>query len=202
MKRIFLPLLTILGLALLVGGGVAACSTFTSTPEFNGTEYPEPRDTPAFTLTGAAGDDVSLSDFRDKVVLIYFGYTFCPDACPTTMADLARVQRQLGDGAEAVQVLMVSVDPQRDTPQAAQAYAESFDPSFIGLSGTEAQIAAAAEPFGVFYEAHDGGEGSGYLVDHTARVFLINRQGELHLTYPFGAPPEEIAADLRYLVRE
>ncbi|MFW6182692.1 MAG: SCO family protein [Chloroflexota bacterium] len=202
MKRLFFPLLAILGLVLLVGGAVAAYSAFFRAPEFNGTEYPEPRDTPAFTLTGAGGDDVSLGDFHDKVVLIYFGYTFCPDACPTTMADLARVQRQLGDGAEDVQVLMISVDPRRDTPQIAQEYVESFDPSFIGLSGSEAQIAAAAEPFGVFYEAQDDGEGTSYLVDHTARVFLINRQGELQLTYAFGTPQEQIAADVRHLIGE
>lgn len=202
MKRLLLPLLLIVGLVLLVGGGVAAYSVFFSTPEFNGTEYQEPRRTPEFTLAGAGGDSVSLSDFRDRVILIYFGYTFCPDACPTTMADLARVQRQLGDDARAVQVLMISVDPQRDTPQATQEYAESFDPSFIGLSGSAEQIAAVAEPFGVYFQSLDTGDGGNYLVDHTTRVFLINRQGELQLTYAFDTPPEEIAADLRHLVRE
>jgi protein SCO1/2 len=198
MKRYLLPLLAIVGLALMVVSGLVLFTDVFGEPELNGTLYNEPRDTPEFTLTSASGEPVSLSDYRGQVVLIYFGYTFCPDACPATMADLARAKEQAGVDDE-VQVLMISVDPQRDTPQTVQEYVENFDPSFVGLTGEEAQLAAAAEDFGVFFQKQEGSEETGYLVDHTARVFLINQEGELMLTYAFDTPPEQIASDLETL---
>lgn len=187
-------------LALLL---LTACSGLLGrTAQLNGTVYTEPRQTPAFTLQNAAGEDVSLQDYRGKVVPIYFGYTFCPDICPTTMADLARVQRDVDDDGSAMQVLMVTVDPQRDTAQVVQDYVSSFHPTFIGLSGSDQRIAAATEPFGVFYEVAEGSEATGYLVDHTARVFVVDKQGALRVSYAFGTSIEEMAADMRVLIGE
>lgn len=201
MKRIvhFAPLLAALVALLLL----TACSGLLGrTAQLNGTVYPEPRQAPDFTLQNAAGEEVSLQDFRGKVVPLYFGYTFCPDICPTTMADLARVQRDVDDDGSAMQVLMVTVDPRRDTAQVVQDYVSSFHPTFIGLSGSDQQIAAATEPFGIFYEVAEGSEATGYLVDHTARVFVVDKQGALRVSYAFGTPIEEMAADMRVLIGE
>lgn len=190
--------LVVVSVALLL---LAACSGG-GAPELNGTEYSEPRETPEFVLQNADGETVSPEAYAGKVVPIYFGYTFCPDVCPVTMANLARVQGEVDADGEGMQVLMITVDPQRDTPEVVQDYVSSFHPSFVGLSGDEEQIAAATEPFGVFYEAAAGSEATGYLVDHTARIFVIDKSGELRVTYAYDAPVEEIAADMRVLLSE
>ncbi len=190
-------LLTLLWLSL------AACTVSGSpAPELRGTEYSEPRQTPQFALQDAQGEPVSLQDFRGKVIPIYFGYTFCPDVCPLTMANLARVQEQLDDGGAQMQVLMITVDPQRDDPATVQNYVDSFHPTFVGLSGSPQQIAAAADPFGVFYQAVEGSEAIGYLVDHTARIFVIDKSGALRVTYSYDAAVDDIAADMRTLIAE
>lgn len=169
--------------------------------EFKGTEMPQVQ-APDFTLTAANGEQVSLSDFRDRIVLLYFGYTFCPDVCPATMAQLGQVQRQVDDEADEVQVIMVSVDPQRDTPAIVSEYAAHFHPSFIGLSGTAAEIEVVAQDHGIYYDYPQGTDSASYLVDHTARVFVIDRDGNYRLSYPFDTPGEDIVSDLRLLLQE
>lgn len=191
MKRLFLSSLTLLLLLL------AAC---TAAPELNGTALATPVPAPNVALLEAGGEQVALSDFAGKTVLLYFGYTSCPDACPLTLVDLARVQRELDDAGEKMQVVMVTVDPQRDTPEKLAEYVSHFHPSFIGLSGSEEQIAQAAAPFGVYYQAHEGTAASGYLVDHTTRIFVIDPDGMYRLSYSFGTPSEEIIADMRTLL--
>lgn len=198
MKHVFQILK--LFVALVALSLLAACSG--GEPELNGTEYTEPRETPAFALQNASGETVTLNDYEGKVIPIYFGYTFCPDVCPVTMANLARVQSEVDEDGEEMQVLMITVDPQRDTPDVVQNYVSSFHSTFVGLSGDEEQIATATEPFGVFYQAAEGSEATGYLVDHTARIFVIDKSGELRVTYAYDAPVEEIAADMRTLLAE
>lgn len=192
------PTISLLALLLLLA--LAACSP--SAPDLRGTEYGEPRQTPAFTLQNETGEAISLETYRGKVVPIYFGYTFCPDVCPLTMANLAEVQRELDDAGDNMQVLMITVDPQRDSAAVVQDYVASFHPTFTGLSGTDQQIAEATEPFGVFYEKAEGSEATGYLVDHTARIFVIDKGGALRVTYSYDAPVEDIAADMRALLAE
>jgi len=156
-----------------------------------------------FTLTAGDGSRVSLSDFRGKVVPIYFGYTYCPDICPTTMSALAKALDQLSpEEREQIQVLMVSVDPARDTPEVLADYLSHFDPSFIGLVGTDEEIATAAESFDVFYQKGPGSIDSGYLVDHTATVSVLDEEGRLRLLFPFDTEPEAMAADLAHLLTE
>ncbi len=168
---------------------------------YYGTLWPSPQQAADFTLDSAAGP-VSLSDFADKVTLLYFGYTFCPDVCPATLADLGHVLRAMGDDAEQIQVIMVTVDPERDTPAQLAEYVTHFYPTFIGLSGTEAEIAAVAEQYGVFYERHEGTAATGYLIDHTARVFVIDRKGEYWLSFPFEMDREQMQADLENVLRQ
>ncbi|MBE2220757.1 MAG: SCO family protein [Anaerolineae bacterium] len=155
-----------------------------------------------FTLTGSGGEPVDLIDFRGKVVLLYYGYTFCPDVCPATMVELRTAVQELGSKAKDVQVLMISLDPERDTPEVLEKYVTHFDPSFIGLTGIEEEIIAASAPLGIFYEREKGSAASGYLINHTATVMALDKRGQLRLLYPFGTTGEDIAADLRHLIRE
>jgi protein SCO1/2 len=193
-----------LGLGLLVGwltsrflSGTFNIGSYT----YHGTLFDPPVELADFSLTGVGDKKVQLSDFRGKVVLLYFGYTYCPDVCPATMNELASAMEKLKRGdREQVQVLMVSVDPERDTPEAQADFLAHFDPTFLGLTGSDEMISAAAEPFGVYYQKQPGTVNSGYLVDHTASVFALNKDGELRVVYSFNTPGEEIAADLRRLV--
>lgn len=170
-------------------------------PRFNGVLMQSPQPVPDFEMMASTGERVRLSDFRGQPVLIYFGYTFCPDACPTTLAELKKVMAQLGPDADKLQVLMVSVDPERDTPEALGAYLASFDPSFIGLSGTEEEVLSAATPLGVYFSAHEGTTQSGYLVDHTTTLMALDQDGYLRLMYPYETPADAITADMRTLLR-
>lgn len=171
-------------------------------PSFNGTVIQSPDLAADFTLTASTGEQMSLSDLRGKVVLMYFGYTFCPDACPTTLNELKKVTAALGDRADEVQVVMVTVDPQRDTPEVLREYLAHFDPSFLGLTGTEEEVLAAATPLGIYFAAHEGSPATGYLVDHTTSVLAIDKEGYLRLLYSFETPGEAIADDMRHLVRQ
>ena len=168
---------------------------------YHGETVEPPAPAADFTLTGPDGKALSLNDFRGKVVALYFGYTFCPDVCPTTMAALSQAMQQLGPKADQVQVIMVTVDPERDSPEKLNQYVTAFDPRFIGLSGTPGEIASAAKPFGVIYEKHAGSAATDYLVDHTATTTVIDRDGRIRLIWPYGTPPEELAADLGQLLR-
>ncbi len=170
-------------------------------PQFHGMTIQSPRPIGNFTLYGPGNTPVSLRDFRGKTVLLYFGYTYCPDVCPATLTDLKQVMGYLGDDAEKVQVLMISVDPDRDTPESLQDYVAHFHPSFIGLTGcTEDDVLAVTTPLGVYYEKHEGTAVSGYLIDHTATISVIDKNGHLRLVYPFGVPAADIAADLGYII--
>ena len=154
-----------------------------------------------FTLVDENGEQVRLSDFRGKPVLLYFGYTFCPDVCPTTMAELGRMMRELGDQAEDVQVVMITVDPERDTPERLAEYVRYFHPDFIGLTGTEEEVSQAATPLGIYYAKQEVEGASGYLMDHTATVLMIDKDGSTRMIFPYGTPAEDMTEDVRYFLR-
>ena len=192
--NLLLPVMFVLSL-------VSCSSQELDATQFKGTLLPEPIPAPAVALTDNSGAAVQLSDYAGKIVLVYFGYTFCPDICPTTLAELAQVQRQLDDGGDKIQTVMISVDPERDTPQQLAQYVSHFHPTFVGLSGDTTEIDAAADAYGVFYEKHEGSAASGYLIDHTARVFVIDPEGNYQLSFGFGTPVEDMVHDLRLLMR-
>ncbi|MBP6789646.1 MAG: SCO family protein [Candidatus Promineofilum sp.] len=197
----------VLAAAVLLIGAVVVWSVINGrlpfgAPTFHGTVIQSPDVVGDFTLTASTGEQISLSDLRGQVVLMYFGYTFCPDACPTTLNELKKVPPALGDRADEVQVVMVTVDPQRDTPEVLREYLSYFDPSFLGLTGTEEEVLAAATPLGIYFSAHEGSAATGYLVDHTTSVLAIDKDGYLRLLYSFETPGEDIAADMRHLVRQ
>jgi protein SCO1/2 len=154
-----------------------------------------------FSLRDAEGRARSLRDYRGKLVVLFFGYTRCPDVCPTTLADLRDVLRRLDKDAEHVQVLFVTLDPERDTPEMLARYVPAFDRRFIGLSGSAAQTAAVVERFGLVVE-RQGGEDGGYTLDHTASLFVFDRDGRLRLEVPHGTPAEVLANELRALLRD
>ena len=197
---------------LLAGGGLLLGLVLTAVililrpfgpPNFHGTVFQSSQPAQNFSLTAHTGEQVSLHDFQGKVVLLYFGYAYCPDVCPATMGELARAMRALRPSQqEQVQVIMITVDPERDTLELLADYMGYFHPTFLGLTGSEAQIAAAATPLGIYYEKEPGTIQSGYLVNHTASVLVLDKRGHLRLVYPFDTNGEDIASDLRYLVRE
>ena len=188
---------------LLIAAVAAGVFLFSKPARFRGTTYAEPYPPAAeIELTRAGGFNVQLSEMRGKVVMLFFGYTSCPDVCPTTMAELNQALNKLGDQAKQVQVLFVTVDPQRDTPERVQEYVNHFNASFIGLSGSESQLAKVWNDYGIFRETVDSPSAAGYFVNHTARVTLIDQQGNLRVSFPFDTPVEDILHDLRLLLKE
>ena len=188
---------------LLVSVVAAGVFLFAKPDSFRGTTYAEPYPVaPEIQLTRASGNDFRLSDVRGNVVALFFGYTSCPDICPTTMAELKQALDELGPDADQVQVLFVTVDPQRDTPERVQEYVDHFNPDFIGLSGSEPDLARVWSDYGVFREVVDGSSAAGYLVNHTARVTLIDQQGNLRVSFPFDTPVNDVVHDLNLLLRQ
>lgn len=141
----------------------------------------------------------ALSDFKGKVVVLFFGYTHCPEVCPTTLADLAQVMRLLGNDANRVQVLFVTLDPDRDKPEFLTKFVSSFNPAFLGLYGDAQSTAQAARAFGVNYIKQPDKHG-GYTLDHTDGIFLLGLRGTPLLLAPYGQPAEQMAQDIRLLL--
>jgi len=153
-----------------------------------------------FSLESASGGRKSIGDFRGKIVVVFFGFTQCPDVCPTTMADLATVKKELGADGDKLQVIFITLDPERDSPELLQKYVPGFDPSFIALYGSPQQIAATAKDFKIFYQKVPGRTPGSYSIDHTAGAFVFDRDGRLRLFIRHGTPPADIAADIRRLI--
>jgi protein SCO1/2 len=188
---------------LLIGAVAAGVFLFSKPDSFRGTTYAEPYPVaPEIQLTRASGTNFRLTEMRGKIVALFFGYTSCPDICPTTMAELKQALQKVGTEADQVQVLFVTVDPQRDTPERVQEYVNHFNPDFIGLSGTEPELAKVWSDYGVFREIVDGTSSAGYLVNHTARVTLIDQQGNLRVSFPFDTPVDDVVHDLNLLLRQ
>ena len=151
-------------------------------------------------LKDASGKPRSLADFRGKVVVVTFGYTHCPDVCPMTLSNLASARKKVGEEGKDVQVLFVTVDPQRDTPQILSEYVPAFDPTFMGLTGTPDEVTAATKEFRVYASARPAKPGEEYTVDHSAQMFAFDRSGKLRLVFPPDMQAQAIASDLRILL--
>ncbi|MBD8565951.1 SCO family protein [Oxalobacteraceae sp. CFBP 8763] len=169
-------------------------------PAFHNTDVTGVDYAKGFTLTDHTGKVRTLEDFRGKIVVMFFGYTQCPDVCPTTMAEMATVLKELGPSADEVQVLFVTVDPERDTQELLSHYVPAFDKRFIGLYGDAAATAKVAKEFKVFYAKAPGADANSYTVDHTAGSFVFDKQGQLRLFVRHGQGPGLIAHDLRQLL--
>lgn len=168
--------------------------------QFAGTLLPAPRPAPDIALESVNGP-VSLHDFAGQYTFVYFGYRFCPDVCPVTMGKLKQVKADLGNRGDEIAVVMITVDPERDTPEALAEYMGYFDDSFVGLSGDPETIDAVGKPFGLYYYQHEGSAASGYLIDHTARFFLLDREGNVILSYAHETPLDDLFRDVEYLIK-
>lgn len=174
---------------------LAACD---SGPQFRSTDITGASYGQSLELTDHTGKPRKLEDFRGKAVVVFFGFTHCPDVCPTTLADIAQAVKSLGPDAERVQVLMVSVDPERDTAQSLAKYVTAFDPRFLGLRGDLEATKRAAGEFKIYFEKRKQGES--YTVDHSAQSYVIDPQGKLRLLVRHERIAQDLAADLRTLL--
>jgi len=193
-------LLTALMLTVAVLG--AGCDKLANKPPaFNSTDITGLDYAKGFSLTDHTGKPRTLQDFKGKVVVLFFGYTQCPDVCPTTMAKMATVMKDLGPSRKDVQVLFVTLDPERDTQELLAAYVPAFDPSFIGLRGDLEATARTAKEFKVFYTKRPSGDDpKNYTVDHMTGTYVFDREGKVRLFVRHEAEPGAIAADLRQLL--
>ncbi|PAT34299.1 SCO family protein [Vandammella animalimorsus] len=188
----------LVGAALL---GLAGCTGSEPAAKFHtldisGVDYAK-----GFSMPDAHGQQRSLADFAGKVVFVYFGFAQCPDICPTTMLEMAEVKKLLGEDGDKLQIVFVTVDPERDTPEVMRAYMESFDPQAVALVGSAEQVAAMARDFKVFYEKKPGSTPDTYTIDHSASGYMYDPQGRLRLYVRYGTPVDQIAADVRQLLQ-
>ena len=187
--------LFVLSLALGACDKLAPAPVAFNNVDITGAEYA--RD---FSLTDHTGKPRTLADFKGKVVFLFFGYTQCPDVCPTTMVEMAEVLKLLGPDAGKVQVLFVTVDPERDTQQLLSEYVPAFNPSFIGLRGDAAQTAVVGRDFKIFYAKTAGAAPENYSMDHTAGSYVFDQDGKIRLFVRHGKGPAPIAQDIKQLL--
>lgn len=200
-----LPRRRLLALPLALGvtaalGSLSACDSSLNKPSFRNTDITGADFAKDFALTDHNGRAVTLSTFAGKVVVVFFGFTHCPDVCPTTMIEMAETMKLLGEKARDVQVLFVTVDPERDKPELLKSYVPAFNPGFLGLYGDAAATAATAKMFKVFYQKVPGKTEGSYTMDHTAGSYVFDKSGKVRLFVKHGAGPEVLAQDLKQLL--
>ena len=190
------------GLALVLAVLTASCDRLapSNLPAFKGIDITGAEYARTFELPDQNGKLRTLADFKGKVTVVFFGFTQCPDVCPSTLAELSQVKKQLGAAGQDVQGIFISVDPKRDTPTLLKAYVESFDPGFVALRGTPEQTTATAKEFKVFFAQVPGKTEGSYSVDHTAGSYVFDRQGKVRLFVRYGSGAEALAADLKTLL--
>lgn len=169
---------------------------------YQGVLIDPPVPAPDFTLQDQTGASFRLQDQRGKIVLIFFGYTNCPDVCPVTLSQYRRIKAGLGGQADRVSFVFITVDPERDTPEKIKSYMANFDPAFHGLTGDSGALQSVWKDYGVYVEKQELGSAAGYLVDHSARIYLIDAQGNWRLNYPYGMEASQILRDVQHLLRE
>lgn len=206
MTSLFRRCLSISGLALVLMSSMAltACDrNGTSKPseaflntDLTGLDYVKD-----FTLTDQNGKTRSLKDFRGKAVVVFFGYTQCPDFCPTTMVEMANMMKQLGSQAERVQVIFITIDPARDTQELLASYVPNFDKRFLGLRGSEEDTQKIVKEFKAFYQKSPGKTPDSYTMDHTAASYVFDPEGRLRLYVAYGQKSEAIAHDVKLLLQ-
>ena len=185
---------------LLLAAALVACGN-PAAEKFRGTDVTGADFGKSLALTGHDGKPRVLEDFRGKLVVLFFGYTHCPDVCPTTLADTAAALKTLGPDAARVQVLFVTLDPERDTPELLAKYVPYFNPDFLGLSGDAAATERTAKEFKIFYEKRPGAAPGAYTLDHSAQVYVLDAGGRLRLVERNERISQDLAPDLRALLK-
>ena len=190
----------------VMAAGLAACDGkapgAAARPSFKGVDITGAEYARTLALTDAGGQARTLADYKGKVVLVFFGYTQCPDVCPTTMAELAEIKRQLGADGARVQGIFVTVDPERDSAPLLKAYMANFGPDMVGLRGTPDEIKAAAKEFKVFFSKVPGKTATSYTVDHTAGSYVFDAKGKVRLFTRYGSGTQALIDDLKILLAE
>lgn len=191
-------------LAAAIAFGLAGCDAFLGKPKspFKGIDVTGSDMGCDLRLTDHNGMPRALADFRGKVVVVFFGFTHCPDVCPTALADAAAAVKSLGPDGGQVQVLFVTVDPKRDTAELLRQYVPAFHPAFLGLRGDPEAIERAKKSFGVYSGIREGATPETYTVDHSGQLFVFDREGRIRLVLPPGIGAEAMASDLRILLRQ
>jgi protein SCO1 len=170
---------------------------------FKSGTFDPPRAAPDFSLPGSTGAPVTISQFRGKVIALAFGFTYCPRICPVTLAHLATASEKLGPAAKDLQVVFVSVDPDRDTPERMKEFLSFFNPAFVGATGTPQQLEAVRQAYGVVANrAASENKKLGYEVHHSSSIYLIDRKGNIRLLTPFGKTADDILHDIKLLLQE
>jgi protein SCO1/2 len=187
--------------ALLSLAALAAAGCMDSKPQFKAVDITGADYARDFPLPDADGKQRSIKDFAGKVVVLFFGYTQCPDVCPTTMAEIAQAKKLLGPDGDKVQAVFITVDPERDTPQVLKAYMGNFDPAFIALRGSPDQTAIVAKDFKVYFKKVEGKAPGSYTMDHSAASYVYDPQGRLRLYARYGSGPQALADDIKLLLK-
>ena len=200
LKRNALKLIAASALSISAAAVLTACSP--DGPAFRGVNLTGADYARDFSLTDHNGQLRSLKDLRGKVVVVFFGFTQCPDVCPTSMQELAEVKAALGADGERLQGIFISVDPERDTLELLKAYMENFDPSFLALRPTPEQLPALAKDFKIYYKKVDGTTPTSYTLDHSAGSYLYDPQGRLRVYHRYGSGAEALTEDVRLLLGE
>jgi protein SCO1/2 len=185
-----------------LGIALAASFIFRRPYTFHGAVIDPPLPVTDFALQTANNVSFRLSDAKGKIVLLFFGYTSCPDVCPVTLATFKQVHERLGEDAQKIAFVMITADPDRDTPDKVAEYTARFNPEFIGLSGSLTDLEPIWKELGVFVEKQDTGSAAGYLVSHTASVYVIDQDGNLLMTVPYGTSATDMADDLIQLLKQ
>jgi protein SCO1 len=186
----------------LAGSALLAACSVPDKPQFKAVDITGADYGKDFKLPDVDGRVRSIADFKGKAVVVFFGYTQCPDACPTTMSEIAEAKNLLGAEGAKVQPILITVDPERDKPDMLKAYVANFGPDFIALRGTPEQTAAVAKDFKVFYRKVEGKTPGSYSIDHSAASYVYDPQGRLRLYTRFGAGPKALADDLKILLQQ
>jgi protein SCO1/2 len=186
-------------IAVLIAAGVWM---LTQPYTFRGSVIEPAMRAPDISLAAHNSKTFKLSDQADNVVLLVFGYTHCPDVCPTTLAEFKKIRAELGTRAQRVRFVFITIDPERDTLEHLRGYLSIFDPAILGLSGAEAELEPVWKNYGVYRAKRDVGSAAGYLMDHSSRIYAIDRRGNLRVTFAYGTEVRDIVADVRYLVDE
>jgi protein SCO1/2 len=185
---------------LLTGATVMISACSESKPQFTAIDITGADYAKDFALTDHNGQPRSIKDFAGKVVVIFFGYTQCPDVCPTTMAELAEVKKLLGPDGDKLQGLFVTIDPERDTPVVLKNYMANFDPTFLALYTTPDKLAVLAKDYKVYYKKVDGKTPTSYTMDHSAGSYIYDTQGRLRLYTRYGSGAQAMASDIKLLL--
>ena len=199
-KRDAIKLIATYGMTASAGGLLSACAE--AKPEFKSVDITGADYAKDFQLTDHNGQPRSLQDFQGKVVALFFGYTQCPDVCPTTLVELAEIKKALGAEGSKLQGVFVTVDPERDTPEVLKAYMANFDPDFLALRGSPEQLAAMAKDFKVYYKKVDGKTPTSYTMDHSAASYIYDTRGKLRLYARYGSGVEALLSDIRILLKQ